>query len=338
MLPYASDQRTIEPLQIEDGASATRESSMKPTISIYDAFQKLLWFIVAGVILILLLFVLLVMNAGSSSSGSTAEGIYSFDDSVVSSELKRLKGEPKYNYESHYWWADADKQEVKAGANADVKDGDIANYDGPTVWKWAEYGKDTKDFDKALPYTDVTDNTESIAAFADILELIPKDSLLLDLGGGEFLSSTKWMKDKRDDVTMLVADPFRRTEEENKKVQKEVEEKGGAVVVTSMSVLSCLADQKDQASHVWLAFSTLKPGGIAMFKVYAGLWPVRGTRKKEVNAKTITHHNGKDDVARMAQNNAFADAYKELIAKVFGESNVFSDDNMNLLVARKPID
>ena len=39
-----------------------------------------------------------------------------------------------------------------------------------------------------------------------------------------------------------------------------------------------------------------------------------------------------------AQNNAFADAYVPVIAKVFGEANIFADSNLNTIFARKASD
>lgn len=260
---------------------------------------------------------------------------YTYDDQVAGGELKKLQEEyakyTSFSQEPPWWEHGLEMQEVDSKANADVPDHDITNYKGPTVYKYEEYKKPSDP--TFLPYTDVVDNTESIAAFEDVLHLMPKEGLLVDIGGGRYDSATKWVESKTS-MNMMVADPFNRPVEHNKEVQASVAKHGGADMVTSMSVLNVIPDLPSQIWHVWLVHHILKPGQLAIFKFYAGLWPIRGTRVQTVSAPLV------DPTAAnsQAQNNAFADAYVPVIAKVFGEANIFADSNLNTIFARKASD
>ena len=251
------------------------------------------------------------------------------DDAVVSRELSLLSetyGKYTSLSEKPFWWEHGlEMQACDSTANADVQGHDISNYKGPTVYKYKEYKKssdpDDSSTSSALPYADVVDNTESIAAFEDILELIPEDAFLVDVGGGQYDSASKWVERQKSSVSMMVADPFNRPIEHNKKVQEEVAKRGGADLVTSMSVLNVIPDLSSQTWHVWLLHHILKPGHLAIFKFYAGLWPERGSRIQTVSAPLVDPTSANSQ----AQNNAFADAYAPLIAKVFGAGNIFAD-------------
>ena len=47
-----------------------------------------------------------------------------------------------------------------------------------------------------------------------------------------------------------------------------------------MSVLNVISDSKNRILHCCLIYNALKPGGTAIFKVWAGSWPVRGSGKE----------------------------------------------------------
>lgn len=333
----------MQSLEVSNEAAAPRAGGPND-ISFADACKRLKFLLAALVALpvVLLVVILIRPNNGDSptSSGAAndiaaAANKWVYDDAVATQELARLGSQ----YDAYHsllgepaWWESGlDDQPYSSIANSDVPGGNISNHKGPNVYKYEDYRKASDPLPDVLPYTDIADNTESIAAFEDIFYLIPQNAFLLDIGGGRYDSNTRWVQNRSSNVTMMVADPFNRMMAHNVIVQAEVAKRCGADIVTSMSVLNVIPDVKSQTWHVWLVHHLLKPGNLAIFKFWAGLWPVRGTRNQTVAAPMI------DPTAAntQSQNNAFAEAYEPLIAKVFGAGNVFADSNQNLIVARK---
>jgi flagellar assembly factor FliW len=172
-------------------------------------------------------------------------------------------------------------------------------------------------------YPTILDNTEGISGFEDLI--IPSDAkLLLDIGGGKYDISKYWMEKKYPCLTFLVVDPYNRSREHNMNVQKTIENSGGADVVTSLSVLNVIRNKKIRKGHICLVYYTLKVGGIAFFKVWAGRFPERGTGKEIY-----------DPEKEIYQANVWADYFREEVVSVFGEENVIIDNNKNLIICIK---
>ena len=126
---------------------------------------------------------------------------------------------------------------------------------------------------------------------------------------------------------MHVVDPFNRSAEHNEGVEKIITGRGGAEVVTSISVLNVIPTHESRIEHVRVVYQALRKDGLAMFKVWAGSWPLRGT-------KTGTT----DKVRQCFQANTWASDFVPTIKQVFGEkAPVFACNVSNVIVIRKTI-
>eukprot|EP00418_Pyrodinium_bahamense_P094018 CAMPEP_0179028872 /NCGR_PEP_ID=MMETSP0796-20121207/9764_1 /TAXON_ID=73915 /ORGANISM="Pyrodinium bahamense, Strain pbaha01" /LENGTH=308 /DNA_ID=CAMNT_0020725017 /DNA_START=101 /DNA_END=1027 /DNA_ORIENTATION=+ len=183
-----------------------------------------------------------------------------------------------------------------------------------------------------LPYPKIRDNTLGAGAYADVLELLPSTAapgrpkrLLLDVGAGRSDAAKRFVEAAKPGWRVVVADPYNRSEAENANAQREVEKAGGADAVASMSVLNVIAEQDSRAEHISLVRRALRPGGIAIFKVWAGLWPERGTGAPSMDASGDSF-----------QANAWASTFLPDIEAEFGKGNAYADNNLNLIVAQCP--
>merc|ERR1712129_329683 len=153
---------------------------------------------------------------------------------------------------------------------------DFPHNEKPMVYKVSAEASSTL-FGTTL-YEPVHDNTEAIAGVAD-LKIPPNTNLLVDVGGGDHDAVKNWLETNRGVQEALVLDPFTRSVDHNQKVQKRILEKGGADVVTSISVLNVIPEVSNRMRHLVLVHHILKEGGVAFFKVWAGMWPDRGLGK-----------------------------------------------------------
>jgi hypothetical protein len=214
------------------------------------------------------------------------------------------------------WWLGL-KQSLDSAATNTV-DIDPSQYTGPTI-----YHADTA---LPLPYPPIVDDTEAISGFVDLVnnQWVKPGDLVLNLGGGAFEGGPKWLAQQVPDVTVLTADPFRRSEAANVAVQAQVEAAGGADVVASISVLNVIPEVGNRVAHAVIAHRALKPGGLAYFKVWSDSWPARGSGV------------GAADIARRTyQTQRWAHAYVSELEAAFGQDRVFADENANVLVAIK---
>mmetsp|Transcript_46323 Transcript_46323/g.85121 ORF Transcript_46323/g.85121 Transcript_46323/m.85121 type:complete len:273 (-) Transcript_46323:184-1002(-) len=256
--------------------------------------------------------------AGPLALGDASEAL------VIKAVMSQLDAESKQKPSGSGWWDFGLEEQTTTSLCTNTTESS-----GAITYKWAEYG----DAKSPLPYPDIVDNTEGIGAFEGIVGLFPQKALVVDIGGGQFDVNAKWVMARRSDVTVLVADPFNRSKEHNLKVQEQVEKAGGADVVTSISVLNVVPDVKNRIRHIALVHQVLKSGGIAIFKTWAGLWPMRGTRLQQIETKDAKGEPIKG--GGWCQNNSWASAYVKHIAAVFGDANVFADDNQNAIFATK---
>ena len=169
----------------------------------------------------------------------------------------------------------------------------------------------------------VDDNTEGIGGVSD-LWIPPNSTILVDVGGGQYDSTKYWLEMSHPDLTVYVIDPFLRDRGHNEKVQQILNVAGGADVATSISILNVIDNTEERILHAGVMFDALKQGGIAYFKVWAGLWPYRGSGIPDY-----------DNMRGVFQANAWADKFRENVATVFGDSNVQVDNNRNLIIAKK---
>jgi hypothetical protein len=130
-----------------------------------------------------------------------------------------------------------------------------------------------------LPYPTISDNTEGIAGFDDLP--IPADDglLLVDIGGGRFDACKLYVENKyrKQKLQFVIIDPFARSPEYNAMSQSIVDDAGGADVATSISVLNVIETRAHRTRHIKQVHSSLKKGGLAFFKIWAGFWPGRGS-------------------------------------------------------------
>mmetsp|Transcript_8964 Transcript_8964/g.17975 ORF Transcript_8964/g.17975 Transcript_8964/m.17975 type:complete len:270 (-) Transcript_8964:299-1108(-) len=179
----------------------------------------------------------------------------------------------------------------------------------------------------SLPFPTIYDTTEGVAAFLDIH--FPKSTrLVVDIGAGRYDHVKNFLQAKyaSQQLICLPTDPFHRTRAHNEAVRKQVEAAGGADVATSISVLNILSTSSLLTSHIKLLHRALRPGGTAYIKVWAGMWPERGTGEPTVDEERKTY-----------QSNRWASEYRGDVQKVFGEGRVLVDAERHLIVAVKEV-
>jgi hypothetical protein len=179
--------------------------------------------------------------------------------------------------------------------------------------------------DAPLPYPPIVDNTCGVSAFKDLF--FPPADLLVDVGGGGHDTNKEYVERNTPVKRMLILDPFCRSEAHNLSVLDEVRSKGGADIVTSMSVLNVLPEERNVHEHIKLVHYILKPGKRAYFKVWAGRWPDRGTGREVL-----------DEFRESFQANKWASEFITDVEAVFGQKSCVCDVSLNLIVAVKPAD
>lgn len=139
----------------------------------------------------------------------------------------------------------------------------------------------------------------------------------LDIGGGKFDNGTEHLMNEYG-VINLIFDPFNRNSDFNSKTLDKVEEIGGADTVTVNSCLNVIKGRKFIESVIMQAAESLKPDGVAFFKIYAG-------NKSGLPIKTTKGY----------QQNKRASKYIPLIHTYFND--IWIDNGNDVIVAKKPI-
>lgn len=137
---------------------------------------------------------------------------------------------------------------------------------------------------------------------------------VVDIGGGRFDNAVEDLA--KQDVELLVYDPFNRTAEHNKAVADVIAD-GGADVAVSNNVLNVIEEPENIKRVIEQAENAIKPGDKAYFTVYAGNRSGKG-------AQTTKGY----------QRNEPTSAYVSRVEEVFGEGNVQSKGD--LITATKP--
>ena len=136
---------------------------------------------------------------------------------------------------------------------------------------------------------------------------------VVDIGGGRFDNAVEDLA--KQDVELLVYDPFNRTAEHNKAVV-DIIANGGADVAVSNNTLNVIEEPENIKRVIQQAENAIKPGDKAYFTVYAG----DGKGKGKTTSKGY-------------QRNEPTSAYVPRVEEVFGEGNVVR--NGNLITATK---
>jgi hypothetical protein len=177
------------------------------------------------------------------------------------------------------------------------------------------FTSESTDSDQTAP----GDNTEGVPGVSD-LPWPQRPGLAVDVGGGKFDGVTRWMSQHHPLLEFHAIDPFRRRRDHNVAVQRIVEARGGADVVTSISVLNVIQDAPSRLRHIRLLHRILRPGGVAYLKV----WPGSGSGTGEIDAER-----------RSFQANRRAATFLAEVGTVFGTNQTSCDDSLNLICAIK---
>lgn len=220
-----------------------------------------------------------------------------------------------------YWFEGLASNQRITSASTNSDDQEAQKYEGPTVYQ--------EKHELSLPYPSICDTTEGIAAFENLYKLgVFRDcnGIVLNLGGGVFDHGPSWLEERVPAVKVLTADPFCRSYEHNRSVQATIEgSTNGVEIVLSISVLNVIKEAENRLAHLRLAYRVLKlDGGTLYAKVWAGMWPKRGTGIPE-----------EDPSRNSYQGNRWAADYLSEVQAVFGYDNCFVDCENSMVVAVK---
>ena len=171
--------------------------------------------------------------------------------------------------------------------------------------------------DQQITSADTSINKEKLpAGYTKLkkLEVFKPGQRVVDIGGGRFDNAVEDLA--KQDVELLVYDPFNRTPEHNKAVADVIAD-GGADVAVSNNVLNVIEEPENIKRVIEQAENAIKPGDKAYFTVYAGNRSSKGAQ-----------------TSKGYQRNEPTSAYVSRVEEVFGEGNVQSKGD--LITATKP--
>jgi hypothetical protein len=175
-------------------------------------------------------------------------------------------------------------------------------------------------------YPPINDNTEGVAAFYDLpASLFTNVTSVVNIGCGTSDAPIRWvLKNHPAVLTALSMDPFHRSADHNLSTQKVILDMHGVDMATSMSVLNIIPTREDRIRHISVMHRALKRGGLAVWKVWAGSWPHRGS-----GVATFDVDRG------VFQANKWAHEFLPEVAAVFPAACSVADNNWNMIIARK---
>jgi hypothetical protein len=210
-----------------------------------------------------------------------------------------------------------------SGANSSTIMENFAVWTGPKVYAYnKDMGIVTTQSPNNLPYPTISDNTEGIAAFHDIH--FRDGTIVGDFGAGASDGPSQYMREKYPQMVFLVLDPVHLDNYSNVLNQRRIVKSGGVDCATAMSVLNVIPSVSGRRRLIMTMYNAMKENALAYFKVWVGFWPNRGTGIAEV-----------DSNRNVFQANKWATSFLPEVSLVFGSSNCFADNNMNLIIARK---
>lgn len=110
-------------------------------------------------------------------------------------------------------------------------------------------------------------NSNKLPAIYRMVEFKP-GQLIVDLGGGKFDNGVYFVKDKG--ATLLVYDPYNRSDEHNQQVLAELKENGGADIGLNSNVLNVIKEPEARLAVLRNLKRMVKPGGEVYITVYEG--------------------------------------------------------------------
>lgn len=110
-------------------------------------------------------------------------------------------------------------------------------------------------------------NSNKLPAIYKMVNFEP-GKVYLDFGGGKFDNGVYFVKDKG--ATLLVYDPYNRSDEHNKQVLAELKENGGADVGLNSNVLNVIKEPEARLAVLRNLKRMVKPGGDIYITVYEG--------------------------------------------------------------------
>lgn len=110
-------------------------------------------------------------------------------------------------------------------------------------------------------------NSTKLPAIYKLVNFQP-GKLYLDFGGGKFDSGIYYVKDLG--ATLLVYDPYNRSDEHNKEVLRILRENGGADATLNSNVLNVIKEPEARLGVLKNIKKLTKPGGDVYFTVYEG--------------------------------------------------------------------
>lgn len=110
-------------------------------------------------------------------------------------------------------------------------------------------------------------NSNKLPAIYRMVDFKP-GQLIVDLGGGKFDNGVYFVKDKG--ATLLVYDPYNRSDEHNQQVLAELKENGGADIGLNSNVLNVIKEPEARLAVLRNLKRMVKPGGEVYITVYEG--------------------------------------------------------------------
>ena len=110
-------------------------------------------------------------------------------------------------------------------------------------------------------------NSNKLPAIYKMVNFEP-GKVYLDFGGGQFDNGVYFVKDKG--ATLLVYDPYNRSDEHNKQVLAELKENGGADAGLNSNVLNVIKEPEARLAVLRNLKRMVKPGGDIYITVYEG--------------------------------------------------------------------
>jgi SAM-dependent methyltransferase len=161
------------------------------------------------------------------------------------------------------------------------------------------------------------DITEGLGAFEDLINngFLKPHTRLLDLGGGAYDDGKDYLAERA--IEAAIYDPFMRTDEYNQETLQWLE-KQPVDAVTSNGVLNVINTDAARLQHIQQAYDSLKPGGLALFKVWSG----------DNSGIPLT------ELGRF-QSNREAATYLNEVRSVFGDIGVSLHEDSKLICAQK---
>lgn len=140
------------------------------------------------------------------------------------------------------------------GADDEATEADDSEFDMPQV-------------DQEYDSRDTSINSTKLPAIYKLVNFTPGD-LVLDYGGGKFDNAVEEMA--KNDVTVLVYDPYNRSQQHNREVIKQIRSNGGSDISLCSNVLNVIKEPEARLNVLQNIAKLTRPGGKVYITVYEG--------------------------------------------------------------------